>query len=342
MGRMKSGPSLEDRFQGCLLGLAIGDALGYPTEFLTLKEIRKRHGPGGIQDIPGNPALHSDDTQMSVAIGLALVKAGHSDLDSLMEVVGQEFLRWFRSPENDRSPGNTSVKGCQDLESGVPWTQSGVVQSKGCGANMRVAPIGLYYWSDLSKLRLVARSSALVTHAHPTALVAAEITAMCVAWAAQGIPPLEYLDRIRNLRQSSAQVWNVALGDVWRRASGWTELLAALDRVPQAVSKNSEDICELLGGGWIAEEALACALACVLKSPQDYSSTVRRGANSSGDSDSIASIAGGISGAFLGMKAIPKDWRKRIENRQSLIDLSKHLYLEHQQGNAGTSLGHGA
>jgi ADP-ribosylglycohydrolase len=124
--------------------------------------------------------------------------------------------------------------------------------------------------------------------------------------------------------------------------SGWTELLAALDRVPQAVSKNSEDICELLGGGWIAEEALACALACVLKSPQDYSSTVRRGANSSGDSDSIASIAGGISGAFLGTKAIPKDWRKRIENRQSLIDLSKQLFLEHQPGKAGTSLGHGA
>jgi ADP-ribosylglycohydrolase len=352
---MKSGPSLEDRFQGCLLGLAIGDALGYPTEFLTLKEIRKRYGPRGIEDIQGNPALHSDDTQMSVAVCLALIKAGHSSLENLMEVLGQEFLLWLRSPENDRSPGNTSIKGCQDLESGVPWNQSGVVQSKGCGANMRVAPIGLYYGEDLPKLRLVARSSALVTHAHPTALVAAEVTAECVAWAAQGISPADYLDRIRNLRQSSAAAWDSMLGDAWKRAhfasaedylvEGWRELLVALDRVPQAVSQSSEDICEVCGGGWIAEEALACALACVLKSPDDYGATVKRGANSSGDSDSIASIAGAISGALLGAKAIPKEWRKRIENRQSLIDLSKQLYLEHRQRratDAASGLRHGA
>jgi ADP-ribosylglycohydrolase len=352
---MKSGPSLEDRFQGCLLGLAIGDALGYPTEFLTLQEIRKRYGPSGIEDLPGSPALHSDDTQMSMAVCLALIKAGHSSVENLMEVLGQEFLRWLRSPENDRSPGNTSIKGCQALESGVPWNQSGLLESKGCGANMRVAPIGLYYGNNLPKLRLVARSSALVTHAHPTALVAAEITALCVAWAAQGVAPGDYLNRIRDLRSSSMNAWDSALGDPWMRArfasvndylaEGWMELWAALDRVPQAVSQRSEDVCELCGGGWIAEEALACALACVLKSPEDYGATIRRGANSSGDSDSIASIAGGISGALLGVKAIRKEWRKRIENRQSLIDLSKQLYLEHRKKGAASSAsspGHGA
>ena len=352
---MKSGPSLEDRFQGCLLGLAIGDALGYPTEFLTLQEIHKRYGPSGIEGFSGNPALHSDDTQMSVAVCLALIKAGHSSLESLMDVLGQEFLRWLRSPENDRSPGNTSIKGCQALESGVPWNQSGLLESKGCGANMRVAPIGLYYGNNLPKLRLVARSSALVTHAHPTALVAAEITASCVAWAAQGVAPGDYLNRIRDLRSSSVNVWDPALGDPWARArfasvndylaEGWLELWAALDRVPQAVSQDREDICEICGGGWIAEEALACALACVLKSPEDYGATIRRGANSSGDSDSIASIAGAISGALLGVKAIRKEWRKKIENRQSLIELSKQLYLEHRKKGAvssASSSDHGA
>jgi len=352
---MKSGPSLEDRFQGCLLGLAIGDALGYPTEFLTLAEIRKRYGPLGIQDIQGNPALHSDDTQMSLAVCTALIKAGHSGLEDLMGVLEQEFLGWLRSPENDRSPGNTSIKGCQALESGVHWNQSGVIRSKGCGANMRVAPIGLYCASDLPKLRSISRSSALVTHAHPTALVAAEVTALCVAWAAQGISPLDYRERIRSLRQSSVAAWDSALGDIWKRSGfagaedylieGWTELLVALDRVPQAVSQSSEDICEVCGGGWIAEEALACALACVLKSPADYMATVRRAANSSGDSDSIASIAGAISGALLGAKAIPKDWKKRIENRPSLIDLAKQLYLEHRKRrttDSASGLRHGA
>ncbi len=104
MARMKSGSSLEDRFKGCLLGLGVGDAMGYPTEFLTLDQIRKRYGLEGIRDLPGSPALHSDDTQMSIAIARSLVKAGHHDIESLMAVLSDEFVKWFRSPENDRSP----------------------------------------------------------------------------------------------------------------------------------------------------------------------------------------------------------------------------------------------
>ena len=88
---------------------------------------------------------------------------------------------------------------------------------------------------------------------------------------------------------------------------------------------------EILGGGWGSDEALACALACVIEFPEDYGAAIKRGANTSGDSDSIASIAGAISGAFLGTEAIEKDWRKRIENRRALINLSKKLYLAHQK-----------
>ncbi len=341
---MMSGPSLEERFQGCLLGLAIGDALGYATEFLALPEIHKRYGSRGIQDLCGNPALHSDDTQMSLAVAQSLIRAGNGSLESLMEVLGKEFLRWLRSPENDRSPGNTSIKGCRNLESGIPWNESGIFQSKGCGANMRVAPIGLYYWWNPAQLRRVARASALVTHAHPTALVAAEATALCVSWAIQGIPPSQYMDRIRQEHSNSVNLWDAPLGECWKRAgfsrpgdylgAGWAEVLATLDRVPGALRQDGSDICEAVGGGWVANEALACALVCVLKSPQDYGNTIRAAANTSGDSDSIASIAGAISGALLGSKAIPRVWKRKIENRQSLTQLSKQLYLSHQQRQA--------
>ena len=341
MGHMKSGPSLEDRFQGCLLGLAIGDALGYPTEFLTLSQIQERYGPSGIQDLPGNPALHSDDTQMSISVSLALIKAGHASVHKLMEALSKEFLNWLRSPENDRSPGNTCIEGCQRLEAGVLWNEAGIVESKGCGANMRVAPIGLYYWNSPEKLRLVARCSALITHAHPAALIAAEVTAFCVAWAVQGMPPADYLDRIRSLRNSSVEAWDEPLGGSWKRGqfaspqhylnAGWNQVAGELDKIPSALSTNAPDVCETLGGGWVAEQALACALACVLITPNDYRAIVQRGANSSGDSDSIASIAGAISGAYLGVNAIPRDWRKKIENRQTLIDLSKQLYVEYQK-----------
>jgi ADP-ribosylglycohydrolase len=336
---MKSVPSLEDRFQGCLLGLAIGDALGFPTEFLSLPEIQKKYGPNGIQDLPGNPALHSDDTQTSMAVARALIDAGQNGVENWMDALSKEFLAWFRSPENDRAPGNTTIKGCQHLEEGVSWTQAGLVESKSCGAIMRVAPIGLYYHSDPSELRMAAWASAVATHAHPTALVCAEVTAFCVAWAVGGIAFSEYWDRIKALQNDSLQSWDPVLGDSWRRAGysspedylklGWAELLAELDKMPLALGPEPADVCEVLGGGWGSDEALACALACVLKFPEDYPAAVKYGANTSGDSDSIASITGAISGASLGHNAIPKDWRKRIENRSLLLELCKQLYQRH-------------
>ena len=212
---MKSVPSLEDRFQGCFLGLAIGDALGYPTEFLSLPQIQQRYGPGGIQDLTGNPALHSDDTQTSLAVARSLVHAGQDGVENWMEALVREFVAWLRSPENDRAPGNTTIKGCQRLESGVPWTDSGLLESKSCGAIMRVAPIGLYYHSDPSELRLAAWASSLVTHAHPTALVSAEVTAFCVSWAVAGLAPSEYWDRIKALQADSVQAWEPVLGRSW-------------------------------------------------------------------------------------------------------------------------------
>ena len=87
-----------------------------------------------------------------------------------MEALVQEFLAWLRSPENDRAPGNTTIKGCQNLESGVSWTESGLLESKSCGAIMRVAPIGLYYHSDPSELRLAAWASSLVDSRAPDSI----------------------------------------------------------------------------------------------------------------------------------------------------------------------------
>ena len=336
---MKVEPSLEDRFQGCLLGLAIGDALGYPTEFLALPEIRKRYGPNGIQDLNGNPALHSDDTQTSMAVARALVDTGQNGVENWMEALVREFLIWLRSPENDRAPGNTTIKGCQNLEAGISWTESGLVESKSCGAIMRVAPIGLYFHGDPSELRLAAWASSVATHAHPTALVCAEATAFCVSWAVAGIDPSGYLERMKALQRDSLQSWDPVLGKSWKRAgyarpedylaAGWAQLLGELEKVPLALAKAPADVCEILGGGWGSDEALACALACVLKFPKDYMGAVRSGANTGGDSDSIACIAGAISGAYLGHKSIPKNWRRHIENRQTLIELSRQLYQKH-------------
>ncbi len=89
--------------------------------------------------------------------------------------------------------------------------------------------------------------------------------------------------------------------------------------------EDEEKALDHLGKGWIGEEAVALALYCFLRYPDNYKKVVLRGANTDGDSDSIACIAGSISGASLGIKAIPQEWIKKIERTQDLDELAKRL-----------------
>jgi ADP-ribosylglycohydrolase len=78
--------------KGVIFGLAIGDALGYPVEFMTLDRIKSKYGSDGITTLP-EPAIFSDDTQMSIAVAEALVRAGDKDIESLMAAVKEEFIK---------------------------------------------------------------------------------------------------------------------------------------------------------------------------------------------------------------------------------------------------------
>ncbi len=80
-----------------------------------------------------------------------------------------------------------------------------------------------------------------------------------------------------------------------------------------------------LGDAWVGDEAVADALYCFLRTPGDYRTTVRTAANSNGDSDSIACIAGAFSGAFNGLDAIPEEWQRRVKNAAYLHDLAGRL-----------------
>jgi ADP-ribosylglycohydrolase len=87
-----------------------------------------------------------------------------------------------------------------------------------------------------------------------------------------------------------------------------------------------------IGEGWVVEEAVLLALYCFCKSPNDFLATIRRGANTQGDSDSIASIAGGISGAYLGIQALPPEWVDRVEKSEYLADVARRLAAVQRRG----------
>lgn len=311
-----SKPAL-DRFEGCILGLAIGDALGWPTEFLSLSQIRQRWGEAGVKDLVGKcgePAgIYTDDTQMSLAVAEALLAAGREPLDALMPRMATEFVRWARSHDNDRAPGTTCMAGSHRLAEGVAWREAGLVESKGCGTAMRTAPIGLYYWRDQERLIEVSRASAVLTHRHPTAVAAAAATALLVAWAVQGDDPAEYPAR---------------LAAAMRAMDGGDEVAALVERVPECLGRDPDDVlCHgELGEAWVGEEAVASALYCVCRTPGDYSATVLTAINTAGDSDTIGCMAGAVSGALNGIDAIPADWRRKVEKAEYLRETARRLY----------------
>ncbi|WP_236144322.1 ADP-ribosylglycohydrolase family protein [Nostoc sp. CMAA1605] len=308
--------------------------VGAATEFLTVEEICRRFPPHGPQEISGNPALVTDDTQMMLAVGQALIKAETNlNVSNLEATLRNAFIKWLHSPDNNRAPGLTCLRSCQELETGIPWQQATRKNSKGCGANMRVAPVGLLQL-DKTKRAAIAQFQAALTHGHPTALAASDLTATAIAFLIQGCTPQDLPTQLYEYALSQRLIYHADwLGDLWQQpyintpeefiSRGWDECFAILERLNTAlVNPNREtDPCLATGEGWIAEEAFATGLLCFLFFPEQPLAALHRAAVTAGDSDSIACLTGAFAGAYLGMSAWPEDWVNRIEYREQIAAL---------------------
>ncbi|MEU0117248.1 ADP-ribosylglycohydrolase family protein [Streptomyces bobili] len=322
---------------GALLGLALGDALGFPTEFNDVPSILAKCGPWREMELPRR-AFVSDDTQMTLAVARALRTAMDRGLlvpTRLERPLREEFVDWYRSPENNRAPGRTCLTACDLLKDDRRlWQDASQIGSKGCGANMRVAPLGLAAGLSDEQRAGAAQLQSGLTHGHPTALAASDLTAHAVRLLAEGAEPVGLVGLLRSYaldnRTRYHQRW---LGDLWTRsqdptpehfiARGWDDCLGVLERLQEALRSPSPetDPCLATGDGWIAEEALATGLLCFLLFPDEPVTALRRAACSAGDSDSIACLAGAFAGAYAGADAWPTAWADRIEHQSELVTL---------------------
>jgi ADP-ribosylglycohydrolase len=327
-------------FEGAIVGLAVGDALGYPAEFRRRSDIVGAFGPHGIRGFvsvndpawPARPVVigrlppgtYTDDTQMSLAVAEALIEAGHKDLNSLMRRMAARFIEWSKSPENNRAPGETTMTACGRLADGIAWRDAGIPESKGCGSAMRVAPIGLFLWLDKPRLLETARASSVFTHRHDAAVEGAAAAALLVGLAMSKTPPEEMY---RALMQECAPRSH--------------DFKTCLEKVPEFLGSEPAEVLSHrgLGEGWVAEEAVASALYCFWRSPLDFEQTVVTAANTDGDSDSIACIAGGISGAFNGLGGIPGSWQNDVENSVYLKDVARRLWAAAESASASSHEG---
>jgi ADP-ribosylglycohydrolase len=333
-----------DRRLGVMYGLAYGDALGRPTEFLKADSLRKFGSPFQVRVGINTPrqGIVTDDTQMSLYIARASL--GTAQPKDLTARLTKELTAWGTDPrchDGRRAPGATCTGAVADLKKGKTWIFATREHSKGNGANMRVAPMALrtdWTWEELAG---ASQLQAAMTHGHPTALAAAHLTAVTVRILLTGFcsPGEDLIDMLlAYCNDQKHNYWDTYLGGLWKlwkpkgvaspeefAERGWTKMMDALLAIYKMPRNVRQDPCDVAGDGWVAEEALACALHTLLCFPDDPTNAVRRAAFTDGDSDSIASITGALAGAAYGRKAFPANWIENIEYRRTLDSLTAKL-----------------
>lgn len=325
---------LVRRFCGCLLGGAVGDALGAAVEFTALPDIVARYGPAGIaefDEVYGRRGAITDDTQMTLftAEALCRVAAARQQGRALDPVttIHRSYLRWLHTQavrsanvdyddaldgwlirvpalHSQRAPGNTCLSALRLPHAGSVQHPSN--DSKGCGGVMRVAPIGLF--AD-RPFELAVHACAL-THGHPAGYLAGGAFAQIIAYVVGGTPLPQAVAAVRENQ-----------GDLLG-----TDVRAAIDAALAAAARapRSPETVESLGRGWVAEEALAIAIYCALTA-RDFADGVRRAVNHSGDSDSTGAMTGNLLGAAFGDDAIPSGWLVALELRDEIATVADDL-----------------
>ena len=335
MGSSDGPPSLRDRFRGCLLGGAVGDALGAPVEFSSYDEVVRQHGEGGPADLGrafGVDGAVTDDTQMTLWTAEGLLRALHrlqgKGVASRPDMVWAAYQRWLATqggPADDgalrepgwlwghralharRAPGHTCLAA---LRGGVVGTVADPVNdSKGCGGVMRAAPAGLLFGPG--EAFEAGCELAALTHGHPSGWTAAGALALAVALVRDGAPVGDALDA------AEARARSAPGGGETTAALGEARRLAASD-VPDAGAVQAlATVAPESGPGWVAEEALAVAALCARRHGAgpvpDVERALRAAVTHSGDSDSTGSICGNLLGAAYGVGALPARWVAAVE-----------------------------
>ena len=293
------------RFQGCILGLALGDALGAPFEGGVLERLLWRL----IGRTRSGEMRWTDDTQMSLDVIESLVAGGGVDSDDLAARFAASY-RW------SRGYGPATAKVLRRISRGQRWQEANTSVyrqgSFGNGAAMRAPVIGLFYANRPGELDVAARASAIVTHAHPQGIEGALLIASVTAAASRGESMAEILrcasqccesEQI-NVRLATAQRWLTAGSDV-----------------------DPADVARHLGNGIAAADSCVTALYLALRfRDAGFLEMQQRVAKMGGDADTIGAMAGAVWGAANGVEKLPSELLAKLEQRDRLLSSASLLH----------------
>ncbi|MEI8194705.1 MAG: ADP-ribosylglycohydrolase family protein [Phycisphaerae bacterium] len=286
-------PVSQDRFLGCLLGHAVGDAVGAPFEGLTSDLIYNSFGRTTdiIAKPPVEQLVYTDDTQMMIGLAETLLAHGRVNEDALC----QAFVANY---DPRRGYGTGTRRLLESLPAHPDWrSQTKTIfpdGSFGNGGAMRVSPVGLLFCDNLDRVAEEADRSAAPTHAHPLGIEGARLMAVAIALAAR--------EPVFDRRAFYQQLWRYAREEEFR----W--------QLQLAVELTDTDSLRTLGNSLEAHRSVVTAIACFTTSPDSYVHTIARALAQGNDTDTLAAMAGAISGAHLGVDAVPGHLRALLED----------------------------
>jgi len=307
-------PSLEDRFVGCMLGLAVGDALGAFFEGQSPDYIARRYRSVSdlIENPPAGELWYTDDTQMAIGVAEMLVACRCIDERELCNRFATNYTRERGYGRGARIVIEAMIEGDDHKYLAANHFPGG---SFGNGAAMRVAPVGLVFRHDPKRLWEQANLSALPTHVHSLGIEGAQFLALAVALASSS----GQLDRKQFFSALAEKCSSIEFSGPLRRA-------AQLD--------DPRDLA-LFGNGIEATSSVVTAIACFAMASNSYAQAIGSAIFLGGDTDTIAAMAGAISGAYLGWQSIPTHLLERLEDRhqgrQYIEDLAKQLCAIHRE-----------
>ncbi|MBR5513578.1 MAG: ADP-ribosylglycohydrolase family protein [Ruminococcus sp.] len=340
-----------DKYGGCLIGGAAGDALGYAVEFLSEDAILDKYGKNGIAEykLINGVAQISDDTQMTLftANGLLIGTTRgmtRGIMDSYPSYISNCYKDWFRTqtekfPLNTettyswlvnipelfalRAPGNTCLSAINaSLNSSVGTIENPINNSKGCGGVMRVAPIGLYFGDkniSAEEIDRIGAKTAALTHGH-------ELGYIPSAALVHIINLVSHNDNVSLLDAVNDSL--ISVKKMFANAKHLTEFIDIMEKAIRLSKTDMDDVHAIreLGEGWVAEETLAIAVYCALKYENDFDKALIAAVNHSGDSDSTGSVTGNILGAYLGLSNIPQKFKDNLELYDVILEIADDLY----------------
>lgn len=308
---------IRNKFRGSLLGVAVGDAIGASWEGRRMATREETASIGKIS----HPLVYTDDTHMTIGVAESLIERRGFDGAHMAERFTSNYLK---EPWRGYGPGPPRV--FRLISKGEAWDKAAARiypgGSFGNGAAMRVAPVGLFCWQDHSRLKELARLTSLITHSHVLGIEGAFLQAKAVAQAVAENPtqPLVTGTFISRLLESTDQ-------DIYRSKIASFESLL----------KHPDDRLEVvrhLGHGIEAFNSVPTAIFSFLVRPDDFAAAVTYAVSLGGDTDTIAAMAGAISGAYRGVDAIPVEWQEKLENRGYILDLADRLWQMWRDVNA--------